>query len=129
MFLTRLPEGVNSTTPRNALRKNASGVAMRMKIRQSKTPQLLSSVVLSKQHSNTNCSKLVHNDVWTSILTNLRVLGKGYNQQLRQSRQSTLAFLLTEIQSTCTRLLEYMFDNFFLFGLNAKSKQLLESLQ
>ena len=40
MCLTRLPEGVNSTIPRNALRKNASGVAMRMKIRQSKTPQL-----------------------------------------------------------------------------------------
>ena len=32
MCLTRLPEGVNSTIPRNALRKNASGVAMRMKI-------------------------------------------------------------------------------------------------
>ena len=40
MCLTRLPEGVNSTIPRNALRKNTSGVAMRMKIRQSKTPQL-----------------------------------------------------------------------------------------
>ena len=40
MCLTRLLEGVNSTIPRNALRKNASGVAMRMKIRQSKTPQL-----------------------------------------------------------------------------------------
>ena len=42
MCLTRLPDGVNSTIPRNALRKNASGVAMRMKIRQSKTPQLFS---------------------------------------------------------------------------------------
>ena len=41
MCLTRLPvSGINSTIPRNALRKNASGVAMRMKIRQSKTPQL-----------------------------------------------------------------------------------------
>ena len=37
--LTQLPEGVKSTIPMNALRKNASGVAMRMKIRQSKTPQ------------------------------------------------------------------------------------------
>ena len=46
MCLTRLPEGVNSTIPRNALRKNASGVAMRMKIRQSKTPQLTLSSVL-----------------------------------------------------------------------------------
>ena len=40
MCLTRLPEGVNLTIPRNALRKNASGVAMQMKIGQSETPQL-----------------------------------------------------------------------------------------
>ena len=45
MCLTRLPEGVNSTIPRNALRKNASGVAMRMKIRYSKTPQLFAGLV------------------------------------------------------------------------------------
>ena len=46
MCLTWLPEGVNSTMPRSALQKNASGVAMRMKIRQNKTPQLTNERVL-----------------------------------------------------------------------------------
>ena len=79
MCLTRLPEGVDSTIPGNALRKNASGVAMRMKIHQGKTPQLMevhTVVPVMNGHPRDQEKVSVHCR-WPLIRGNLTLKGVG----------------------------------------------------